>query len=236
MIRSFIYSIVYWPIFVMILAIMYPITKLSKKGSYPALLTYRLLTKWTLLCQKYIIGIDYKVSGLERVKNNQVIIGCNHQSSWETFIFSILLDNFAMVIKQELLKKPLAGIYFEKLACIPIDRSSPVKAIKTLLKYGKEAYLAGKSIVIFPNGTRASINESTEYKSGIYALYKALNIPVVPATVNSGKFWPRNSFKKSPGIIELRFKEQISPGLSKEEFFEQFSKAQEQSVNQIQWT
>lgn len=190
-------------------------------------LSYRPVTRWLLFCLKYLARIDYKISGLENIPSGQFIIGCNHQSAWETFIFSILFNNLAIVIKKELLNKPIAGLYFKKLGCIPIDRSSSIKAIKTLMISGSEAFKNGKSILIFPNGTRSPASEQVEYKSGIYALYKTLQIPVIPAHVNSGEHWARNSFRKIPGTIMLDFKQPIAPGLDKGEFFTKF----EQEVN-----
>ena len=205
---------------------MYPITYFCSTDM-TLRLSYRPLTRWLLFCLKYLAKVDYKISGLTNVPAGQFIIGCNHQSAWETFIFSILFDNLAIVIKKELLNKPIAGLYFKKLGCIPIDRSSPIKAIKTLITSSAEAYKNGKSILIFPNGTRASSHEQVEYKSGIYALYKNLQIPVIPVHVNSGEHWARNSFRKIPGTIQLDFKNPIAPGLDKTEFFDKFEKAME---------
>jgi 1-acyl-sn-glycerol-3-phosphate acyltransferase len=187
-------------------------------------LGYIPVAKWTVFCLKYLAGIDHKVTGLENIPSGQYIVGCNHQSAWETIVFSIILQNFAPVVKQQLMHKPIAGTYIRKLDCIPVDRDSPVKAIKTLLKGATEAFEAGKSILIFPNGTRASADEHVEYKSGIYAIYRKLGIPVIPAHVDSGKHWPRNAFRKIPGTIHLDFKPPIQPGLSKEEFFAEFEK------------
>ena len=39
---------------------------------------------------KYICGVNYKVSGLENVSSNAVIVTSNHQSAWETLFFQIL--------------------------------------------------------------------------------------------------------------------------------------------------
>lgn len=202
---------------------MYPITYFCSP-EMTLKLSYRPVTRWLLFCLKYLARIDYKISGLENIPSGQFIIGCNHQSAWETFIFSVLFNNLAIVIKKELLNKPIAGLYFKKLGCIPIDRASPIKAIKTLMISGSEASKNGKSILIFPNGTRSSTNEQAEYKSGIYALYKTLQIPVIPAHVNSGEHWARNSFGKIPGTIILDFKQPITPGLGKTEFFTKFEK------------
>ena len=227
MIRSILFNIIFWPVFISYITVMYPIIYFCSP-EMALKLSFRPVTRWLVFCLKYLAGIDHKVTGIENVPDGQVIIGCNHQSAWETFIFSILFDNLSIVIKKELLKKPIAGLYFHRLGCIPVDRDSPVKAIKTLIKFGSEAYSRGKSILIFPNGTRASADEHVEYKSGIFALYKTLGIPVVPAHVDSGKHWGRNSFKKVKGTINLEFKPPIMPGLTKEEFFKAFEKEMQQ--------
>lgn len=223
MIRSILFNIIFYTFFILYITIMYPVTYFCS-ADMTLKLSYRPVTRWLLFCLKYLAKIDYKISGIENIPSGQFIIGCNHQSAWETFIFSILFDNLAIVIKKELLNKPIAGLYFKKLGCIPIDRSSPIKAIKTLMTSGFEAYKRGNSILIFPNGTRSSSRELVEYKSGIYALYKTLQIPVIPAHVNSGEHWARNSFRKIPGTIQLDFKHPITPGLDKTEFFNKFEK------------
>jgi 1-acyl-sn-glycerol-3-phosphate acyltransferase len=214
---------IFWLGFVLHITIAYPIVYFSSPEMV-SIIMYRPVTRWLLFCLKYITNIRYEIKNQNKIPNTQVIIGCNHQSTWETFIFSILINNLAIVVKKELLKKPIAGLYFKRLECIPVDRSSPITAIKTIIKFGKIAFEKGKSILIFPNGTRASNEEEGEYKSGIFALYKTLKIPVVPAKLNSGTHWPRNSFIKTPGTITLEFKDPILPGLNKEEFFKEFAK------------
>jgi 1-acyl-sn-glycerol-3-phosphate acyltransferase len=189
---------------------------------------FRPLTDVLLFLLKNVVGLKYHIIGLEKLreaeKNGPVIVCCNHQSTWETFIFSKLFSQISVVIKKELLNKPIAGVYFKRLGCIPIDRSSPINAIKSILKHGEKSIKNGISILIFPNGTRASASDETEYKSGVYALYKYLNVQVVPATVDSGEYWPCHTFKKKKGIITLRFGDRISPGKTKEDFFELLKK------------
>jgi len=67
--------------------------------------------------------------------------------------------------------------------------------------------------VIFPQGTRTAPGQHLPYQPGVAALYQALNLPLVPAAVNSGLFWGRRSFVKRPGRIVLEFLEPIPPGL-----------------------
>jgi 1-acyl-sn-glycerol-3-phosphate acyltransferase len=209
----------------MYLIVLYPFIRLSRKN-FAYNLGYRPTANLLIFSLKTLAKVDYSVENLEilreAIAKGPVIIGCNHQSTWETFIFAKLFENLSIVIKKELLDVPVAGLYFKKLNCIAIDRSSPVKAIRDLMKFGKESVDKGLSILIFPNGTRSSEDEESEFKSGIYAMYKYLNVPVIPAHVNSGKYWPRRSFSKNPGTIHLSFNEPIHPGLLKEEFFEKF--------------
>ena len=230
MIRAVLFNFVFWPFFGFYITLFYPITKFFFSQKQTFVIVYRKLARFMLFCLRYIEKIDCDIQNLDILKNQliqgSVIIGCNHQSVWETMIFSTIFDELTIVIKKELLDVPVAGMYFKKLGCIPIDRSSPISAIKSLLKYGKIALQKKQSILIFPNGTRSSADEHVEFKSGIFALYNSLKIPVVPVTVDSGKCWPRHSFQKQKGTIHMIFKTPILPGLSKEEFMEEFEIAQ----------
>ena len=229
MIRSILFSIAFWPLFALCITIMLPVTYFASQ-QFVFVYIYRVCTQYLLFCLKYICNIKYKIENKEYLKNDTlVIIGCNHQSVWETFIFSLLFNELSIVIKKELLDIPIAGLYFRRLGCIPIDRSSPICAIKTLVKSSEIAYKKKQNILIFPNGTRNIDDDSTEYKVGIYAIYNHLNLPVVPAHVDSGKCWARKSFIKKPGTITLKFNEPIEPGLDKEEFMDKFN----ESINNI---
>jgi 1-acyl-sn-glycerol-3-phosphate acyltransferase len=50
------------------------------------------------------------------------------------------------------------------------------------------------------------------YQPGVFALYQALSLPLVPAAVNSGLFWGRRRFVKRPGRVTLELLEPIPPG------------------------
>ncbi len=228
--RSTIFCLVFWSVFCIYITLMLPIAYFASQ-QFVFKYIYRPCTKYLFLCLKYICGIHYKIESKDNIKyikeHTPVIIGCNHQSAWETFVFSLLFDELSIVIKKELLNLPIAGTYFHRLGCIPIDRSSPINAIKSLLHSGEISVARNQNILIFPNGTRSIDDVHTEYKSGIYAMYKHLNIPVVPVHVNSGKCWGRKSFLKYPGTIKLEFKKPIAPGLTKEEFFKDFCHSME---------
>ena len=43
------------------------------------------------------------------------------------------------------------------------------------------------------------VDEKLRYHPGVFAIYKALDLPVVPVALNSGVFWPKQSFTKKRG-------------------------------------
>ena len=77
----------------------------------------------------------------------------------------------------------------------------------------------GRSILIFPQGTRVVPTDSTTpYQIGTFSLYQALSLPVVPVALDSGYYWPKKTFLKNAGIIEVIFLKPIKTGLPKEKF------------------
>ncbi len=114
---------------------------------------------------------------------------------------------------------------------IAVDRKGGASSLKNLLKQAKTELAGNHNIIIFPQGTRVPVNGSLEkypYHPGVTALYLACNVPVVPAALNSGVFWPKSRTKKTSGTITLEFLEPIMPGLSKQEFNEKLEKAIEE--------
>ena len=97
-------------------------------------------------------------------------------------------------------------------------RGDGAKALRSLLRQAKGAVVEGRSILIYPEGTRTPIGSSLPYHAGTAALYRQLGVPVVPVALNSGVFWGRRKFIKWPGTIEVEVLQAIPPGLDRETF------------------
>lgn len=191
----------------------------------PRTFTRKFFTVWAkniMFLLKWIVGLDYKIENLEELNNalkkGTCIIACKHQSAWETIIFAVLLQKFVIILKRQLLWIPIFGMYLQKLRSIAIDRTKGLGSIKKMLHQGREAISKGDSILIFPEGTREVPGQKTAYQPGIVALYRDLNVPVIPVAVNSGLYWGRRSLYKRPGVITLKFLPAIEPGLTKNDF------------------
>jgi 1-acyl-sn-glycerol-3-phosphate acyltransferase len=101
---------------------------------------------------------------------------------------------------------------------IPVDRQGGGSALKRMLRAARAAVAHGRSILIYPEGTRTPPGERRPYQPGVAALYGDLGVPVVPVALNSGLFWGRRSFHKKPGVITIEFLPPIAPGLPRREF------------------
>ena len=166
-----------------------------------------------------MIGITQNVSG-DRQLNRQVLYAVKHQSAWETIILCWLLAAPAFVLKRELLWLPVIGWFFLKTGCIPVDRSAGMRALREMRAAGQDLAKKKRSMLIFPQGTRVAPGVKQPFEIGVFSLYEATGLPVVPVALNSGHVWPRNSWLKYPGSVTVEFLDPIEPGLDRKHFME----------------
>ena len=181
--------------------------------------------KWSqavLFFLKITNRVSHEVIGLDKVPDGPCIIACKHQSMWDTVVFHTILDSPAYIYKKELHKVPVYGWYIKKLKMVPVDRSASGSALKDMIRKSKELVInQNRKLIIFPQGTRTPINSTAQdypYQIGVAALYKSLNVTVIPVALNSGKFWGKGCYIRNRGKIKLKFLDPIEPGLDKNEF------------------
>lgn len=176
----------------------------------------RLWARGLLTMLSGIVGIDHIVRGRDRVPSFPCLIICNHQSQWETIAALVLFPDVAIVAKRELLRIPIIGWYLRQSPMIIIDRTSSLESVRRMVRESQVAIAQGRSVLIFPEGTRMPAEQAIRFKRGVEFLYKALRLPVLPVVVNSGRYWG-NSGKLS-GTISLSLLAPIRPDLSPHEF------------------
>jgi 1-acyl-sn-glycerol-3-phosphate acyltransferase len=101
---------------------------------------------------------------------------------------------------------------------IRIDRAGKTAALRALAERAREEIAKGRQVVMFPEGTRRPPGAPPDYQTGIALLYKTLGVPVVPAALNAGLYWPRHKLTLYPGTIILEFLPQIPAGLDSRSF------------------
>jgi 1-acyl-sn-glycerol-3-phosphate acyltransferase len=230
-IRSIIFDIVFYVFSILYFILFFaPLMILPRSFCVAA---FKAWTHCTMFFAKIIIRLTYEEKNKhfleEAVKNGPVILACKHQSAWETIFCSLFTDKFVIVLKKVLLYIPLHGMYLVKLNSIFLDRTQGIKSLRKLLKSCKNSIDNNQSILIFPEGRRGIYGEPGEYQPGIVAIYRDLNVPVIPIGLNSGKFWPRKARLKKPGCIVVEYGKPIPPNLPKAEF----KKLLEESIEEL---
>ncbi|MBO9379317.1 1-acyl-sn-glycerol-3-phosphate acyltransferase [Sphingomonas histidinilytica] len=166
-------------------------------------------------CARWILGIRSSVEGV--VPPGPHLYAAKHQSMFETLELLLIVGDPAAVLKRELADIPLFGQIARREGVIPVDRAGSAKALRRMMRAATAARDSGRSILIFPEGTRVAPGEQPPLQPGFAGLYKALDLPVVPVALDSGRLWPRNSFLKRPGIITIRLGDPVPAGLPRAE-------------------
>jgi 1-acyl-sn-glycerol-3-phosphate acyltransferase len=178
----------------------------------------RAWAKSSLFGLDVIAGSSLKIIGLENLPQGAFIFAPKHQAMIDIVIPFAFLDRPAFVLKQELLKTPMLGWYARHAGHLAIDREANASALRAMLKWAREIKAQGRPLVIFPEGTRAKPLAASDYKPGVAALYRDLNIPVAPVALDTGRIWPPNGYLLTPGAVTMKILPAIPAGLPREEF------------------
>ena len=193
----------------------------------------RLWARGVLGLLRWLTGIKHVVQGVENLPTSPALIVCNHQSAWETIAFLLLVPDVAIVTKIELLKIPVFGSYLKRSPMIPIDRDSGSKAIRKMIEDGQAAVRDGRSILIFPEGTRQAPGTRIEFKRGVELLASKLGLPIVPVAMNSGEYWLPGQKPKKPGTIVLHVLPPIAVDVRAQDAVAQAEAAIQQALDRI---
>lgn len=169
---------------------------------------YWFAMRWSAMniwAAKSILGIRYRVIGLENLPKTPAILLSKHESAWETMFYPCYFSHQpCFVLKRELLWLPFFGWSVAMLRMIAINRGKGNEAFRQVLQKGEKALQQEKRwVVFFPEGTRVLPGKKMKFKTGGARLAVATNTPVVPIAMNSGDVWPRKSFIKKPGLITV---------------------------------
>jgi 1-acyl-sn-glycerol-3-phosphate acyltransferase len=172
------------------------------------LATWNRITIWWL---RVCCGVTYRVHGLGNLPRGASVVMCKHQSAWETIALPMLLPAQSWVLKRQLLLIPFLGWALAIAGAIPIDRSQGANAIKKVLRAGKQRLRAGIWVIVFPEGTRVAPGQKQRYARSAALLATQSGCPIVPIAHNSGLYWPRDSFRKRPGQVDMVIGKPVFP-------------------------
>lgn len=167
---------------------------------YRVVISYGRQFMWLL---KHVVGLDYVVHGTENIPAENTVVYLRHESVWETIAELVLFPRQCWVLKRELMWVPFIGWALHSLSPIAIDRAARGTALEQVVRQGKERLADGLWVMIFPEGTRVAPTASRRYGLSGAVLAREANKKILPVAHNAGDFWPRRSFLKYPGTVQV---------------------------------
>ncbi len=143
--------------------------------------------RWSWLILK-TSGIRVEVEGLEYADDKRTMIYCsNHPSAMDIpILLASLPVQFRFLAKRALFHIPFLGWHLRRSGHIPVDRERPREALHSLEEAAKKIQ-KGRSVVLFPEGSRSRTVEPLPFKAGSFYLAVRAGVPVVPITLNGSR-------------------------------------------------
>lgn len=142
-----------------------------------------------------------------------VIFMSNHESNLDPPVLIAAIPIPAVYLsKKELKWVPLVGWASQLAGVIFIDRSNRERSFKSL-RAAADQIRGGKSVVIFPEGTRTRTGKLGAFKKGGFALAQDAGVPIVPlATVGGYRILKPGALQFGQGRYVIRFGQPVDPG------------------------
>lgn len=151
-----------------------------------------------------ISGTTVVLHGSENLPQGSCIFMSNHQSNFDILsLIAKLPRRIYWIAKKELFEIPIFGTSMKRAGYIPLDRSNGRNALKSM-EQAATIIRQGKSVVMFPEGTRSTNRHLLPFKRGGFMLAVRAGVPVVPVTINgSGLVNPSGKIELNSGIIAI---------------------------------
>lgn len=150
-------------------------------------------------------GARFHISGLGHVRElkGPAVFVSNHMSTFETLILPGLINPIrpcTYVVKEKLLKGPVWGPIMRARSPIAVTRTDPRKDLDTVMTEGTRLLAEGRSIIIFPQGTRKNVFVPSELNSLGVKLASRAGVSVVPVALKTD-YWGNSPLFRGFGPV-----------------------------------
>lgn len=167
----------------------------------------------------FVGGIRWQMVVSDRLdRSKSYLYLSNHESLTDILaLYATLPQKVVMVAKRSLFILPVFSWGMWLAGFIFIDRKN-TKAAYARLQRADKLIRKGRSVLVFPEGTRGDGGELLKLKRGGFALAQAAQIEVVPVGIaGTAQVLPRDSFPVYPGSIAVCIGEPLAPPSTDEE-------------------
>jgi len=223
MIRSFLFNLFFFSGVIITCVISIPALVLPSKVTS---ILGKFLGYWAKVNLKIFLNCTIKIKGSQNlIQEERFFVASAHQSMFETFFLQTIIESPVFILKKELFKIPVFGLFLKKMGSIAIIRNTTTKDNLDFLENISNTLTQNKrTLIIFPQGTRTPVGEKPSFKKGVGKIYEILKMKCLPIALSSGIVWPKDGFKKNTGNITISILSPIDPGMEKETFLNTLEK------------
>jgi 1-acyl-sn-glycerol-3-phosphate acyltransferase len=142
----------------------------------------------------FFSGTRVAIEGLEKVDlSRSYVIVSNHLSNLDApYHLGTMPVGVRFLAKKELYKVPLFGSTLRAVGMVETDRQahSPA-ALRELNQRVARVIAMGRSLMVYPEGTRSADGELHAFKKGAFRIAIQNQMPLLPVTIaGTNKVWP----------------------------------------------
>ena len=170
-----------------------------------------LCARWWCRLVSWSIGARIKVYGKENLSADRCYVYmANHASLIDIpALFAYLPYQFRIMAKKELFYVPFLGWHLWAAGHFAIDRSDGRKSARSL-RLVLRGLRAGRSLAVFPEGTRSADGRLKEFKAGAFKIALRAGAEIVPVTIRGTyEMLPKGSLVPRAGRVEVIIAEPI---------------------------
>lgn len=162
-------------------------------------------------CMLVFCWLDVAFEDRERVRallaRRPHLIAVNHQSMMDMFVLLAWIPgDFAFLAKQGIFRIPLVGLVMRLSGYVPLRRDSPA-GISEGLAGVERALAAGRSVLMFPEGTRSADGRLGDLKRGTALLAARSGAPILPVAL-----WGTGHVLKKGRVLGQRHPVRLAAG------------------------
>jgi 1-acyl-sn-glycerol-3-phosphate acyltransferase len=179
---------------------------------------------WLPALQVYSVR---EIAGFNESALRGSIVVANHRSRLDALLMLSVLPHAGVVIKLKYARIPVYSTFVKHLDFVSIDPDS-LQSLGSAVEKCRQVLAKGKSLLVFPEGTRATTGKLLPYKPFPFKVALETGAPVVPVLIYSdlalmarrkGSIFPRRRFsyavrflppcRPEPGETAAAFAERV---------------------------
>jgi 1-acyl-sn-glycerol-3-phosphate acyltransferase len=157
-----------------------------------------------------LAGVRLEVHGREKIPADRaVVFMANHQSNADPPALTASLPPVLYLAKKEAFRIPVLGPAMRLRGFIPVDRRNREQAARAIDE-AAEALRAGRSFLVFPEGTRSPDGRLQPFRKGVFVMALKAGAPIVPVSVSGGsRIMRKGHWTIHSGVVRITVQDAV---------------------------